>query len=254
MASIGHDEFTLQRAVMVLLWPFTRINQEFGTSFCWFYLFIPFLNRFISSLTKREMYTCVSLCLTIFVVPGSLPCVDVGFNRIMWYCILYLVGACVRRYPMRWMNSLSLCSYLLVASILSVVGWVVLYDLDAYAVHIGLGSYDYFVSEAYRLFAFLTSLLLFCLFKNIKLPYVRSINVVASTTFGVLLIHDASGMRTYLWEEVWQVCKCCSLMPTLPFVGFSLTAIVVTFVVCAAVEYFRKKIFWTVLKNSTPLT
>lgn len=48
---------------------------------------------------------------------------------------------------------------------------------------------------------------LFFFFKNIKMKKIKAINVIASHTFGVLLLHDHSYFRYIMWERVFCISK-----------------------------------------------
>jgi hypothetical protein len=73
------------------------------------------------------------------------------------------------------------------------------------------------------------------------MPQSRFINAVASTTFGVLLIHAApDGMRKWLWQDLVDVPMAYSLsLPLL--VGYSIAVMFGVFAVCSAIDYMRIK-------------
>lgn len=80
------------------------------------------------------------------------------------------------------------------------------------------------------------------LFKNINLGQNKIINTIASTTFGVYLIHDNPIMEQVIWLK-WLN------MPALLTSGvkhFLITVIIVCpliFTVCSLIDYIRIKIF-----------
>ena len=50
--------------------------------------------------------------------------------------------------------------------------------------------------------ALITSVIMFCSFKNIDIGSNRIINTIASSVFGVLLIHaNSDAMRQWLWKD-----------------------------------------------------
>ena len=95
----------------------------------------------------------------------------------------------------------------------------------------------YFVEDSNALLAVLTGSFAFLFFKNLKLPYNGFINAVASTTFGVLLIHaNSDTMRQWLWKD------------TLDNVGhygmplYVICCVLGVFVVCSVADYVRIKL------------
>lgn len=71
------------------------------------------------------------------------------------------------------------------------------------------------------------------------MPQSRFVNVVASTTFGVLLIHAATdGMRKWLWQDFVNVPSAYSLsLPAL--VAYSVIVVIGVFAVCSVLDYLR---------------
>lgn len=63
------------------------------------------------------------------------------------------------------------------------------------------GWYHYkFLNDSNKLLAVATAFCSFMFFKNLRIPYNKFINMVASASFGVLLIHANSyAMRHWLW-------------------------------------------------------
>lgn len=89
--------------------------------------------------------------------------------------------------------------------------------------------------------AVLTSVSSFMFFKNLKLRNRHWINLIASGTFGVLLIHDNSAaMRKWLWHTLVDVKRIYALD------GWSslyliVLVIIAIFFVCATIDIIRKK-------------
>ncbi len=63
-----------------------------------------------------------------------------------------------------------------------------------------------FVADSHNVLTYLVAFMSFLVFKNWRIPQSRFINAVASTTFGVLLIHAATGgMIKWLWQDFVNV-------------------------------------------------
>ena len=63
----------------------------------------------------------------------------------------------------------------------------------------------FFVSDSNKILALLTAVCSFMWFKNMKINYSKWINTIASSMFGVLLIHaNSNTMRQWLWKDTLQ--------------------------------------------------
>ena len=61
----------------------------------------------------------------------------------------------------------------------------------------------FFISDSNKVLALVTGVSLFLFFRSLKLGYSKTINTVAASTFGVLLIHaNSDTMRRWLWRDV----------------------------------------------------
>ena len=78
-------------------------------------------------------------------------------------------------------------------------------------------------------------------FKNIKLKYHVAVNWIASSTFGVLLIHANSDvMRQWLWEDTLH--NAAAYQSNMIFVH-AIVSVVVVFFVCILLDKLRIYLF-----------
>ena len=68
-----------------------------------------------------------------------------------------------------------------------------------------LTIYYYRYREQYSIIVVLIAVELLNAFRKMKPFYNKWINVIASATFGVYLIHDNELVRPYIWNEIFQV-------------------------------------------------
>ena len=118
-------------------------------------------------------------------------------------------------------------------SILSVVRLLVIAD------RLGATQFNVYryVADSNVLFAVTTAVTSFMFFKGLKMKYYKWINVIASTTFGVLLIHaNSDTMRQWLWKDtlhnadVYYTDYACL---------YSVVAVLVVFIVCSVIDFVR---------------
>lgn len=240
LAFMGYETLTLKGALdrLILRYLISKQNGGFLPGFMWMYLMIPFMNVYLKAESKRNLYMFVGLLLLMFTICGTFLAAHV-YHHVFWYVTLYFVGAIIRKYPLNWMEHNSVCVPLLIGGIL--LAWTSVLMLDYLTVWRGHPIWNpySFVEDSHKLFAFLVALFAFLTFKNWHLPQSRFINTVASTTFGVFLIHTATdGMRKWLWQDLVDVPHAYSFT-FLTLVGYSILVMVVVFAVCSMLDYLR---------------
>lgn len=188
-----------------ICWPFYEVNHGFTTSFIWFYLFIPFYNTLLLQVTKRQLGLLIAALVAMMTVSSSFFLNPASFNYVLWYMTMYFIGAFVRLYPYKWMNSNCVC---VPALILAFIGSCALIIGLNFAPAVGAWKFgfDHLLLQSDRPCALGVGILLFLSFKNWRLRYSRFINAVAATCFGVLLIHGAypHEFTIHVWDGLFH--------------------------------------------------
>ncbi len=221
------------KSFLKLFVPITEIKRDFVACFILFFLFIPFLNILLRNLDERKHIYLLIICSLTYILFGTVH--QLEMNYVSWFMVLYIISSYIRFYPKKWMTNQRCCGLMLllmvIMSVISVLGCTWL------GVKLGKNIPYYFVSDSWVLLAVLTGVFGFLFFRNLKLTYNGFINAVASTTFGVLLIHaNSETMRQWLWKE------------TLDNVGhygmplYVICCVVGVFVVCSMIDYLRIKL------------
>ena len=240
LAVIGYETLTWKGAVkrLICYGILTRQDNGFVPAFMWMYLLIPALNVYLHGATKRNLYGTLGVLVGMFTLCGTFLNAKV-YHHVFWYATLYLVGAAIRIHPFSWMERNKVCVPFLGLSVMA--AWCSVVGLNLLAYWLGHPTRHpyFFVADSHKLLSFTTALLAFLVFKNWRLPQSRFVNVIASTTFGVLLIHAASdGMRKWLWQDFVNVPTAYS-MPLPMLIGYSFVVMVGVFAVCSALDYLR---------------
>lgn len=236
----GHG-FSLKDFIWYSL-PFRMINTwSFTDSYLLFFFFIPFLNILINGMDKRRHGILIVLCLAIFSVIAKIPRIQVIFNYLFWFCVVYLIGAYLKCYPfhegdVKFWTRASLIS--LSVSILSVLVACTL--VDFFNIECTRRIVYYFVEDSNALFAVVTSICVFMLFNSMKVKQSKIINNVAAGTFGVLLIHDNLQVRPWIWNVFFENAQ--YYHSNLIFIHAIIVPIAV-FVICSLIEHLRRSYF-----------
>lgn len=196
----GYSEFSFIDFVKMLL-PITSVSYNFTPCYLLFFLCIPFLNILVHNMTEKQHLSLLALCCFMYVIIGTIPKFEVRFNYVTWFCVLFFIGSYLRLYPKNWFTNakiwVTLTAISIIASICSVI---VMLWLGNCLNHTGVQYW--FVADSNKFLAVVTAVSSFMLFKNINMKNSKFINAVASSTFGVLLIHaNSDTMRQWLWKD-----------------------------------------------------
>ena len=218
---------------------FYGAGNSFVSSFMLFYLFVPYLNKLLDSIKNKGG---VERLLVLLFVVNTVTVTffkSHAFNEITWYMNIYFVGAYLRLYAGAWSKRLSFSvKWLLLFVALSFISIAVL-DAIGMRLHKDWGFSYYFMIDSSKILAFFVSIGVFLLFKNLPMKHSHFINVVAKTTFGVLLIHAHSdAMRTLLWKHLADVPSMLHASTSALILHAMIWAPLV-FIVCSALDYLR---------------
>ena len=186
----------LLRAIL----PVRVVSYEFVDCFLVFYLFIPFANLLVASMDQKRHLLLLVLLFGVYTCIGSIPHFTVvTFNYMTWFAVIYFLGAYLRLYTSGERKYAGLKFFLSVlAAGTSVVGLAILKA----KVNLSIARY-FFVNDSNKILAVIPAYYGFRFFSNLKLGYRKTVNTIASATFGVLLIHaNNDTMRIWLWNTV----------------------------------------------------
>ena len=197
----GYMQFSAKDALKVAF-PFFTVQDNFMSCYLLFYLFIPFLNKLIHTMSEKEHIALVGLCLFVYTILPTFALASVSFNYITWFIVLYFVASYFRIYEKSWFNNTKLWGILIIISL--IMSWVSVIGLYIVGNMIGHPGIEYFfVADSNKILALITAICGFMFFKNVRIPQSKLINRIATSTLGVLLIHaNSDTMRQWLWHDV----------------------------------------------------
>ena len=209
--------------------------KEFGFASCFliFYLLIPFLNKMVAHLNKKQHLVLLLIFLFFFSFLPTLPGFPLGLNYLGWFCVVYFVGSYIRLHLPKPNKTYLKYSIIISATfiVLAVISLLV-------TMFVGRRAEIYwFIDGPNKLLAIMVAASLFMLFINIKMKYHPLINMIAASTFGVFLIHDNNLiMRNWLWKDTL---KNTSMYDSPWLVLHALLSIAGIFIVCVLIDRIR---------------
>ncbi len=237
--------------------PLAYNQYWFITAYLYLLLLIPFINKFLNSLTK-ENYNKVLVVLTIIfvVIPtifysnGLLGSTQTSMG-ILLFIYVYILGAYIRLYGIKFFENRKLRNIILICLGYIIVFAIVLIGKKLEQKNIFWSNLFAYYREMNSIFILVPSIALFYIFKEWKLRYNKVINYFASISFAVYLFHESNFMRYRLWHNIFGM----EFINNIPGGVFS-TLIIVTisfYLITAIIEFLRKNIIEKNILKLKPL-
>ena len=228
----GYDDITLKSVIYTFV-PVRSVSDSFEECFLLFYLCIPFINILIQHLTEKQHWYLLVLSGFIYVFFGTFR--RVTMNYVSWFIVVYFIASFIRRYPKPLFENKKLLGWLSLLSVFTSVLSVI--ACAAMGKMIGRNMAYYFVTDSNTFLAVVTGTFLFLYFKSLKIRNSKIINVIASSTFGVLLIHSCSdSMRQWLWRDTFKNVEMYE-SPVMPL--HAIGSVILIFTVCVVIDQLR---------------
>lgn len=227
----GIINFSFKNFIFSII-PIYNVNDDFVAAFILFYLFIPFLNKLIQNLTQKQHQLLILLSLFVYTFWDMIPNIEVRYNYVIWFSIIYYIAAYIRFYPITKHDyNTKLWGFLTIICVLiSSISVLGLFNLKVF--------HPYgFVSDSNAILALLTAICSFMYFKNLKIKQSPLINMMGASTFGVLLIHaNSDAMRQWLWKDTLNNTNWLDS----PFLCIhAIISVIGIFVICIVIDQLR---------------
>lgn len=224
------------KQIIKICFPITYPGWWFASTYFMLYLIHPFLNKLLHNLNKNVYQYLILLLVLCWSIIPTLTTQLFESNSLLWFITLYVIAGYAKIYGfnerLKSKHYFFLFLIVLVCSYLISVSFLVLgTKRNELAVH----AIDFFGMERFPIL--LMALFLFMTFAKLKIKYNKWINVIASATFGVYLIHDSSYIRYYIW---WNIFKINQYQESLFLIPYSILVVFIIYVLCTGIEMVRK--------------
>lgn len=236
---------------MVALFPVLNSEYWFVTIYAGLYILSPLINWVLNRLERRQHLLLVFVLILLFSVWPNVFFLSVGLNfgggfGIVWFFVLYCVGAYIRKYTVkdrnvwRWMLRYITLTFMIPLSKFVLAGvsekylkWFIPDNL--------FYSYN-------SVLVFAASVALFGTFLRIEIKSTgisRIISFLSGSVFGVYLIHDNPYVRECLWEKL----NVCRYLERNVFLLVMLVTILVIYIAATFTDKIRILLFQRLLKD-----
>ncbi|MCL2735238.1 MAG: acyltransferase [Propionibacteriaceae bacterium] len=198
---LAFPETRTPRTFVEAAFPLLTLVWWFATVYIGLYLVSPFLNTLIRQMSRRDHRRLVVIGLVLCSVLPTVVNNNIFTNNLLWFVFLYFLAAYVRLYPGRVWDHAWVWAAVAVVSYLAPVGLVEYLSINPLPeywgtiFHVSLMDYN-------SLFTLGASFGAFLVFLRWKIGSYPVVNLIASTTFGIYLIHEHPLMRTYIWSRL----------------------------------------------------
>lgn len=198
------------------LFPILTNHYWYPTNYIILLLFVPFFNKAILAMDKRQFKVCIVLLAgvaTFFfhVNPFFNPEIYIGHesHSLLWFFTLYFIGAYLRLYGVSVSRWIVWCTLLLSGILL--LGSIALENNALFNI---TGSFSFVkkvinhmhLTQNNSILALLFTVCSFVIFKNMNLPSSKALSAIfaflAPTVFGIYLIQEHDAIRQFLWDTV----------------------------------------------------
>ena len=218
----------------------------FVSAYIILYALSPILNLAINKLSKNYMTFIILFLLSVYcILPKTIGVLkrvnDYGVSTVIWFVIIYLIGAYFRKY------SFPIFEHIKIATI-SLIGLLsITFSAKVYLLYNGGVSSGIFGkllgvladSSLYSVMSLAISVLFFIVFSKINIKANTVVLSVAKSTFGIYLIHDNVLFRDFLWSNIIQTGK---MYQYEWFALYAICAVVLLFIVCSVIDILYSKV------------
>lgn len=247
---LGVQEFDLYR-MFSYCFPVVTEHYWFATAYVVLCLLMPFLNAGFSCLDEKEIRYLLAGLLLVFsvsktIIPMQLPLDKSGYDT-LWFIILYLTGACLRRYDVPLLKERWRAVALYLGSMTAVFASFCLLRI----VWLRTGRLDKLINYGYSynfLLCYTGAVGLFLAFAGsggrqgragrLLERFRRPVERLAGATFGVYLIHEHINLR-YEWTK-WFHCEELIDSPVPEFLVHMVVSVLCVYLVCTLIELLRQ--------------
>lgn len=183
-------------------------NNWFATTYLVFYLFIPILNTTVKSLNqKKHLYLCLLLAILgtfVRMLPNQALFQE---TNIFFFILGYYIATYIKLYDPKLLKNQKLNILIVISLAILFILWIILILYLRNKVSFIKNNFIHFFCYPFALGRFpvlIQAIFCFAYFKNLNIPTSKILNKLASTTFGVYLIHENRFLNKVIWHKFFN--------------------------------------------------
>lgn len=230
----GHQNFKVISCIKALL-PIIYNKYWFASSYFILYLFVPYINRFVKNIDKIAYKKLLILMFVLWTIIPTITKQTMYMNALLWFLFLYLLAGYIR---LHFDDSKKTCKqYFTRTIIVYILTFAITIIIDVLCLKWPyFNKYTTYLYGMNQLPTLIISVFLFLTFKKLQMKNIKIINVIASATFGVYLIHDNPLTRAFLWKTLF---KNATYQYSSLLIPYSILCILLVYVCSTIIELLR---------------
>ena len=207
----------------------------FFSSYFVLYLFIPYINKFISIISRKNFLRLLVLGFIFLIFIPSINIISGDFSNILYLVFYYLVGGYISKfYGEHSFNKLKMIILFLASYSAIVLSFMILSVLSVKVVYLKPYISSYYSLDS--VFLLISSISLFLFFKDIKIKS-KFVNFLGSSSFGIYLFHENIFVKYRIWNEMFKTYK---FYGSNLFLFYSIGAAICVYFIGCIIEIVRK--------------
>ena len=234
----GVSEFGIVSLVKTIF-PITFGSWWFASTYFVLYIIHPFINILLRNLDKSTFQKLLVMVVLIWCIIPTFTTSSYQSNNLLWFITLYSVAGYVRLHGLN--PKFTIKHWILIWLAFSLLRYLSCVILMLIGTKISfVGNHTLFFYGRQSVLTFLSSLALFMVFEKIKMGYHKWVNIIASASFGVYLIHDSRIIRPFLWLQVFKNYR---YQESIMIIPYSIIAITIVYILCTLIDLLRQQAF-----------
>lgn len=188
------------------LFPIIYNQYWFATSYVGLYIFIPFINKLIKNMNEFQYKLLIIIGMIIFVI---IPTIVIGggdgfIGGISYFIYLYMLSGYLKKYNFNMLRKKKNCIILIITvlCIMMLVSVISTYLAQDFSIFENGITY---LSNQHSVTIVLLAIGIFQLFRYTNIKYNKFIEICATVSFSVYLIHENPYFQEVLWKEILKV-------------------------------------------------
>ena len=239
LSTLIYPEYITKNNIIYSFSPISNRLWWFASTYFILYLIHPFLNKLLLNLTKKQYQTYIVFGLLIFSIVPNITLGSNQLSNLIEFIMYYSIAGYIRLFGL--FEDKNSKSWLIWFIVLSTIKYL-LYLLPS-LVNFNHDWIDAHFTYAYNrnsIFTIIQAICLFMTFNKLNIKYNPIINKIASTTFGVYLIHDSNLLRPIIWKDIFNV---ASYQNTALIIPYSIVVTIIIFICCSVIDLIRQIVF-----------
>ena len=222
--------------LMSSFFPITTSQWWFASTYFVLYLIHPFLNKLLLTLDKKTYKNILMVVAFCWCIIPTITKSGYESNSLLWFVFIYSLSGYFRLYGLnpKFKNYHYAVTALLVSA-LTYFSSIVISFLGSRMTGFKLESTYFYNTQS--LPVLMISVCIFMAFITTNIKNSKFINMVASATFGVYLIHENHFWRNILWQTLF---KNSSYQNSTMIIPVSIFAVLLVYILCTIIELIRQ--------------